>query len=72
MLQEAYEAYGDRAAAVCLELTKQFERVQRGPLSELAAAYKDKKVKGEAVIVIEGNGRGKPLEEDDDADSPEA
>ena len=71
MLQEAFEAYGDRAAAVCLELTKQFERVQRGPLSELAAADKDKKVKGEAVIVIEGNGRNKPLEEEEE-DSSEA
>ena len=67
LLQEAFEVYGERPAAVCLELTKQFERVQRGPLSELAAAYKDKKVKGEAVIVIEGNRHDGPLEEEEDS-----
>ena len=55
LLEEAAEVYGNRQAAVCLELTKQFERCDRAPLVELAAAYKDKKVKGEAVIVIAGN-----------------
>ena len=55
LLAEAAEVYGNRQAAVCLELTKQFERCDRAPLAELAAAYKDKNVKGEAVIVIAGN-----------------
>ena len=55
LLQEALEVYGDRRAAVCLELTKQFQRVKRGNLSELAPQF-DEKVKGEAVIVIEGRG----------------
>ena len=52
-LQEALEVYGDRRAAVCLELTKQFQRVKRGTLSELAPQF-DEKAKGEAVIVIAG------------------
>ena len=51
--EEALEVYGDRRAAVCLELTKQFQRVKRGRLSELAPQF-DEKAKGEAVIVIEG------------------
>lgn len=54
-LSAAHEVLGDRRAAVCMELTKKFERVDRGALQELAASYKDKKVKGEAVIVIAGN-----------------
>lgn len=54
-LDEAFEVYGNRQAAVCMELTKQFERCDRGPLKELADAYRDKKVKGEAVIVVAGN-----------------
>ncbi|NLG14719.1 MAG: 16S rRNA (cytidine(1402)-2'-O)-methyltransferase [Lentisphaerae bacterium] len=64
LLDEALEILGDRQAAVCLELTKQFERIQRGSLAELAPAFRDKKVKGEAVIVIEGNPKkDKPDEE---------
>jgi 16S rRNA (cytidine1402-2'-O)-methyltransferase len=56
LLAAALEVLGDRRAAVCLELTKQFERVERGWLSELAAQFGPKrKVKGEAVVVIAGN-----------------
>ncbi len=52
-LQAAAAALGDRQAAACFELTKAFERVHRGALSELAALY-DEPPKGEAVLVIEG------------------
>jgi 16S rRNA (cytidine1402-2'-O)-methyltransferase len=44
----------DRPAAVALELTKRFERVERGTLSDLAARYSDGDTKGEAVIVVGG------------------
>lgn len=54
-LAEAYEVYGNRQAAVCLELTKQFERCSRGTLAELANEYREKNVKGEIVIVIAGS-----------------
>ena len=53
-LEEAGEVYGARSAAVCLELTKQFERVQRGTLLELKAYFEEHPPKGEAVIVVEG------------------
>jgi 16S rRNA (cytidine1402-2'-O)-methyltransferase len=69
LLAEALEVLGDRQAAVCLELTKQFERVSRGLLSALSAEYQDKKIKGEAVIVIAGNKQAKHgPEPEDDAD----
>ncbi len=44
---------GDRHAAVCRELTKRHEEVQRGLLSELIAYYAGRPTpKGEVVIVI--------------------
>lgn len=48
------ELWGDRQAAVALELTKRFERVMRGTLAELAAQFADAETKGEAVIVVAG------------------
>ena len=37
------------------ELTKKFERIARGWLSELALEYADRKVKGEVTLVVAGN-----------------
>lgn len=54
-LAAAFDALGDREAAVCIELTKVHERVRRGYLSDLAAAFAGEKVKGEVAIVIAGN-----------------
>ncbi len=54
-LAAAFDALGDREAAVCIELTKLHERVSRGYLSDLAAQFKDAKVKGEVALVIAGN-----------------
>lgn len=48
------QAWGDRQAAVALELTKRFERVHRGTLGALAAQFADAQTKGEAVIVVAG------------------
>ena len=48
------ECWGERPAAVALELTKRFERVHRGTLPELAAAFSSQDTKGEAVIVVGG------------------
>lgn len=54
-LKAAFEALGNRQAAVCIELTKQFERVSRGYLADLVKEYEGKAVKGEVAIVIAGN-----------------
>ena len=53
-LAAAYEVLGDREAAVCIELTKLHERVARGYLKDLAAEFRDAKVKGEVALVIAG------------------
>ncbi len=51
------DAFGaERQGAVALELTKKFERVARGSLTELAALYAEGDTKGEAVIVVAGAG----------------
>lgn len=52
-LADMLEMLGDRQAAVARELTKKFEEVQRGLLSELVAHYKKKGApKGEIAIVV--------------------
>jgi 16S rRNA (cytidine1402-2'-O)-methyltransferase len=53
-LQDALEVFGDRPAALANDLTKMFERVERGTLSSLLAALPQIKLKGEFIIVIAG------------------
>ena len=43
----------DRPAALCRELTKKFEEVQRGNLSDLASEFQSKQVKGEIVLIVD-------------------
>ena len=52
-LDDAHEVFGDRAAAVCRELTKLHEEVARGSLGELAERYRISGApRGEIVVVI--------------------
>jgi 16S rRNA (cytidine1402-2'-O)-methyltransferase len=53
-LAAALEVLGDREAAICIELTKKFERVTRGYLSALAAQFKGQAIRGEVTLVIAG------------------
>jgi 16S rRNA (cytidine1402-2'-O)-methyltransferase len=50
-LKDALEVFGDRRAALAKELTKMFESVKRGTLSQLLDGL-DEKPKGEYTIVI--------------------
>ncbi|MEI6211249.1 MAG: 16S rRNA (cytidine(1402)-2'-O)-methyltransferase [bacterium] len=70
-LKAALEVLGDREAAVCVELTKQHERVARGFLSALVQQFVGKPIKGEVTLVIAGGnpkfaraGGEDPAEED--------
>lgn len=54
-LKDAYLVFGDRLAAVCMELTKKFERIHRDYLSVLCEKFVGKKEKGEITVVIAGN-----------------
>jgi 16S rRNA (cytidine1402-2'-O)-methyltransferase len=54
ILEELVQTHGEeRYAAVCRELTKRFEEVTRGTLADLRAAFLDRDVKGEIVLVID-------------------
>jgi 16S rRNA (cytidine1402-2'-O)-methyltransferase len=53
-LEDALAVFGDRDAALANDLTKLFEKVERGTLSELLALVKGKTLKGEYVVVIGG------------------
>ena len=53
-LEDALEVYGDRETAVCNELTKLYESVHRGRLSELIAHFAAEEPRGEYVVVISG------------------
>ena len=55
-LDDALAVYGDRQAAVANELTKLFESVRRGTLSELIAYLGESEPRGEYVVVIGGAG----------------
>jgi 16S rRNA (cytidine1402-2'-O)-methyltransferase len=54
-LEDALAVLGDRPAAIANDLTKKFESVRRGRLSELLEAIKQEKPRGEYTVVIEGN-----------------
>lgn len=61
-LQDALAVYGDRRAALANDLTKMFEHVERGTLSELISWLQTQQPKGEYVLVVEGKTEDKERE----------
>src|SRR5208283_4921277 len=51
-LGDLQQAFGDRSAAVARELTKRFETVERGKVSELAALFSREPARGEITLLI--------------------
>ena len=81
LLADALAVLGDRRAAVCVELTKQFEKTHRGLLSELAAQFAETPPRGEITVVVAGNNPKfvaegaaptEPAEDDEGSDSADA
>jgi 16S rRNA (cytidine1402-2'-O)-methyltransferase len=58
-LEDALKVYGDRPAAVANDLTKKFETILRGTLTELIEQISEIKLLGEYTIVISGQIKGK-------------
>jgi 16S rRNA (cytidine1402-2'-O)-methyltransferase len=54
LLSAMQEVLGDRSVAVCRELTKLHEEVTRGSISEVLASLGDRPIKGEIVVVVDG------------------
>lgn len=68
MLEDLSQIMGEgRYAAVCRELTKRFEEVNRGTLGELRDLYASRDVKGEIVVLVDRAG-----EQPADAETVEA
>jgi 16S rRNA (cytidine1402-2'-O)-methyltransferase len=63
LLQEIVTILGDRSVAMCRELTKLHEEVVRGTTQELLAALGDGALKGEVVVVVEGDRDGEAPDE---------
>ena len=57
-LSDALEVFGDRKVAVCRELTKVYEEVFRGRLSQAIEHFAQPR--GEFTLVIEGKTRQEP------------
>jgi 16S rRNA (cytidine1402-2'-O)-methyltransferase len=53
-LEEISQLWGERKAAISRELTKKFEEVRRGKISELLTYYRNHPPRGEICIVLEG------------------
>ncbi len=53
LLQDSLDVFGDRPAAIAKELTKLYESVRRGTLSDLLAGLEENP-KGEYVVLIAG------------------
>jgi 16S rRNA (cytidine1402-2'-O)-methyltransferase len=65
VLEAMVEAWGgERAAAVCRELTKTHEEVRRGPLAELVD-WAVEGVRGEVTIVVAGVPAGPSIDNDE-------
>lgn len=53
-LQDMLAIFGDRPAALANDLTKMFERVDRGSISQLLNGLPEGDLKGEYVVVVQG------------------
>jgi len=51
-LDDALEVFGDRQAAIANDLTKKFETIYRGKISELIIRMKTEKILGEYTVII--------------------
>jgi 16S rRNA (cytidine1402-2'-O)-methyltransferase len=63
LLVDALAVYGDRPAALANDLTKLYERVERGTLSELLAGVQETTLRGEYILVIAGADEHAPADE---------
>jgi 16S rRNA (cytidine1402-2'-O)-methyltransferase len=56
-LNNLNEVFGERKVVVARELTKKFEEIIRGKISDVESYFERKKVKGEIAIVVEGKAK---------------
>ncbi|MDE2825571.1 MAG: 16S rRNA (cytidine(1402)-2'-O)-methyltransferase [Gemmatimonadota bacterium] len=54
LIADALEAFGDRRAALANDLTKLHEKIDRSPLSVLREETRDRRLRGEFILLVEG------------------
>ncbi|MGQ9707604.1 MAG: SAM-dependent methyltransferase, partial [bacterium] len=54
LLNEIRELWGERRVVVARELTKKFEEVLRGSVSELLEQLAKRELKGEVMVIVSG------------------
>jgi 16S rRNA (cytidine1402-2'-O)-methyltransferase len=62
MLRDLVATVGDRRVALCRELTKLHEEVRRGTATEVLGSFEDDPLRGEVVVVVEGDRDGAPVD----------
>jgi 16S rRNA (cytidine1402-2'-O)-methyltransferase len=67
-VRDAIEVFGDRPAAIANDLTKKFEKMERGLLSELLTSVTGQNLRGEYILVISGLPGGSFDEDEDDVE----
>lgn len=65
LLEDMEEVLGDRQISISRELTKKYEETFRGTASQALEKFKDSGVKGEFVIIVDGNHEEKEVQEID-------
>lgn len=55
LLEDMKEILGNRKISLARELTKKFEEINRGTIEEVISQYSGREIKGEIVLVVEGN-----------------
>jgi 16S rRNA (cytidine1402-2'-O)-methyltransferase len=65
-LQDIYNVLGDREIVVARELTKIFEEIRRGKVSEIITTIRKYTVKGEITIIIKGGEKASVIFSDEE------
>ena len=65
-MQEIHEVLGDRQIVVARELTKVFEEIRRGKVSDIAAGMSGSKARGEFTVIVRGASREPVFMTDDE------
>ena len=60
MLADLERIFGDRQIVIGRELTKMFEELRRGPVSEIRQFLRDREIKGEVALLVAGRGTSEP------------
>lgn len=63
VLEDIDEIYGDRRMSLSRELTKKYEEINRGTACDILNMYGDREIRGEIVLVIEGNSEVQEVEQ---------